>query len=886
MHTTFKKCLYILLLLLTLSSCDKVCIDPDDFGFPKLNVSARPEVDGQGNNTNIFGEQENQVITWKASGYQITGKRLSIMVRNGDNSRWSPWYGAASDVFDNIPEVVRNSSVCRFTSEGMCPDPEAKYIKLENVPADSPNDPDSSNAACYFNKGVGLYGLITSEDPNRNETTLRNLTSDAKTFHLGENLNLFQDTKIGDGIPNNDSDLSYESTGGYNDEPPAGSIASESLYFKILDNFYDDNGGQYKLIFKSGVETTDLGPISKVIKFVQDTFNKASEQIYKNIVKNSNFVKDVRVLLTLYIIIQAILFIFGVTQMSQAQFAIHIFKMAIIMQLIATETSWAFFNDTIFSFFTKGVNQIICIVTSADSSCSPQTMFTVFDNMIDILIAKETWMKMASLIFGGSGIGIVIVIGFLLVIILFMIALFKAVIFFLLAYLTTSLLIILAPIFISFILFRFTFGLFNNWINQLFSYFIQPILVFAALSLWMNIIISQLQKLLGFRVCTTDWFLLNIWLPRKPHLDPEKDLQWIYAPGNFIQPLNKDKICQDIANCDNIEGNTELIDLYNNLTSKYSQYASDKVCGPYECLDLRFPDLPFLQPYIEADWQHIQQVAAGTFVSITEILMFSLLIVLMYFFNEMVPQIARAIAGASGISANLTHATASTYNSISKYTDGIKDQAYKFLNKEWEDLKKRNGPISTAARGLGVANYYRNKLTDNFQGAIDHITDPSVIAKKTPGIKRLFRDEMYESATDKRGAKIDDATDLISTIKGQALYDSTYGLFGTDAKGLYGTDGRGNKISADQSLLEYRISEYSKSFNLNDQQSEIVKEKVTSLTNSANTLGKWGKAAAVASVFNPLIGLGIGLYGAGKALKTGIPAIKDLASLKGTTKRD
>jgi type IV secretion system protein VirB6 len=46
--------------------------------------------------------------------------------------------------------------------------------------------------------------------------------------------------------------------------------ADTKLYFKILDKFYDDNNGQYRVVVKSGVTRTNPDPISYVTKLVKD----------------------------------------------------------------------------------------------------------------------------------------------------------------------------------------------------------------------------------------------------------------------------------------------------------------------------------------------------------------------------------------------------------------------------------------------------------------------------------------------------------------------------------------------------------------------------------------------------------------------------------------
>ena len=43
-------------------------------------------------------------------------------------------------------------------------------------------------------------------------------------------------------------------------------------YFKILDNFYDDNSGQYRVSIKSGITDTSPDPITYVTNLIKIFF--------------------------------------------------------------------------------------------------------------------------------------------------------------------------------------------------------------------------------------------------------------------------------------------------------------------------------------------------------------------------------------------------------------------------------------------------------------------------------------------------------------------------------------------------------------------------------------------------------------------------------------
>ena len=59
----------------------------------------------------------------------------------------------------------------------------------------------------------------------------------------------------------------------------------------------------------------------------------------------------------------------------------------------------------------------------------------------------------------------------------------------------------MGPIFICFLLFGITRSLFENWLRQLISYAIQPIILFTGLVFISMILRQEIYGSLGFRIC-------------------------------------------------------------------------------------------------------------------------------------------------------------------------------------------------------------------------------------------------------------------------------------------------------------------------------------------------------------------------------------------------
>ena len=173
-------------------------------------------------------------------------------VSNDDNSKWSPWYETAKN-FGSDPEKL---PYCLF--------------KDNNIAAVSDDRPDYAgiiNAPCQLRKGIGLYGLITKpgDSPNKNSVTIidpeKNLPG-SKSFHMGA------DTPFYD---NKESAAGFQAT--VNSDYVGGNI-----FFKIMDNNYNDNGGNYKVVIKSGAKPQYYNLTSDIMKIVTQGINGVSQK--------------------------------------------------------------------------------------------------------------------------------------------------------------------------------------------------------------------------------------------------------------------------------------------------------------------------------------------------------------------------------------------------------------------------------------------------------------------------------------------------------------------------------------------------------------------------------------------------------------------------------
>ena len=249
------------------------------------------------------------------------------------------------------------------------------------------------------------------------------------------------------------------------------------------------------------------GIVSVIIQNINDTLTPIAYNMFNGITSDNGFIGAATAAMILYVMIYAIVFTFGMVQLTAFDFMIRMMKVSIVAMLVH-QTAWSNgsspFAVTFIHLFNDGTNSIISQVSSfaVNGSTLGGSPFDWMDNaIIELTSAKMLILLMAAAMTGPYGIVIIILLTIALY--TFINAMLNALWVYIMALVLRTLLFGLAPLFFVCILFSRTRHLFDGWLNQVVNSCLQPIFLFTFFAFFVQLIKSLLDQLLQTNVCWT-----------------------------------------------------------------------------------------------------------------------------------------------------------------------------------------------------------------------------------------------------------------------------------------------------------------------------------------------------------------------------------------------
>lgn len=307
-------------------------------------------------------------------------------------------------------------------------------------------------------------------------------------------------------------------------------------------NIDDDITGDARECYTPGnniraYDVTGCGVLCTVTKVIMGLLNTASAGLVEATASNATFTNAVLAALTLYVTIYGAMVLLGLVNVALGDAVVRVLKLSAIAMLLSSETVMVFFHMAR-CFFIEGTTYLVNAVmqvgleavaelnaggeitfgdeytaagnsdlcgSSFDDTGNAQGPLVILEALLSQVFSAHMFLNMLTLCLSKAY-------GFILALFLawglfgFVLSLLGAVTIYLSALIGQYLLLSLMPFFIIFLLFERTQHLFQGWLNQLITYSLTPIFLFAYLSLFVVITSAALAQMLDVKICWAKWF--------------------------------------------------------------------------------------------------------------------------------------------------------------------------------------------------------------------------------------------------------------------------------------------------------------------------------------------------------------------------------------------
>ncbi len=257
-----------------------------------------------------------------------------------------------------------------------------------------------------------------------------------------------------------------------------------------------------------GEEAFDM--IKEIITKVDETLKTAAEELYLGIIGNGDYQAAMTAAVTAFIIIYGVAILFGLVPVTLAQAAIRLLKFAFVFMLIGP-FGWEVTSEFVGGVFNDGTLEIInsIIALSARTSvagvggCPPMAAIDLADitapmeifkcAMSEVMNPRIFVILFATFTTGPHGPIMGLALGWALYSLFMM--LIRAFQVYVLSMIVRALLIGMSPLFFAFMWFEKTKPIFMGWVNQLINFSLQPIMLFAFLAFFLQLVTGALMQM-------------------------------------------------------------------------------------------------------------------------------------------------------------------------------------------------------------------------------------------------------------------------------------------------------------------------------------------------------------------------------------------------------
>jgi hypothetical protein len=253
--------------------------------------------------------------------------------------------------------------------------------------------------------------------------------------------------------------------------------------------------------------------IQGIFNAVNQIMNQMAQRFFDGVISNQAYKSAVDSVVLLYITVYGIMIMFNIASHRTGEIVARLFKIGLVWSIMTG--GWGFFSHWIGDPLINALNELITQFSAAggaSSNCpTPNAIFgsggTASNMALDYTVMNPLMGPMTlmfsltfvvlvlSLVATGPS-GWFIALAMVWGMIQFLWVVIGALITYIRSIVGLSFLFGLAPIFFVFILFEKTHQVFKGWVNQVFGFFLQPVLLFAFLGFFGVLINNTLMSIL------------------------------------------------------------------------------------------------------------------------------------------------------------------------------------------------------------------------------------------------------------------------------------------------------------------------------------------------------------------------------------------------------
>ncbi|MDX2050043.1 MAG: type IV secretion system protein [Rickettsiaceae bacterium] len=372
---------------------------------------------------------------------------------------------------------------------------------------------------------------------------------------------------------------------------------------------YNDIGGNLGIQTQSYTANTSISRFfyDKLINPIKHQLRTASRDLFTSIKSNGDYYNLISAALTMCIVFAAIFTVIDPGNFKHQDLVYLVIKIVIVASVL-TENSWTFFNEYFLSFFFDTTDYLMNTVSNNSSIVGNPLSFIdpILNNYFDATLWKIIFTYFINFFQGYIFVGIILFVG----IFMFVWTIIEVVAGYLLAFIGVCTLISLGPIFIIFLLFERTRNIFDNWLNVMLGYILQPTLALIFVLLVDRMTSSVLENQLR-DVCVDTLFSTHFFVPFLSIDVPGIDIK-AYVPSPYSESFI-DLMRTSIVLFAMITLVRNVVTLSTDMTDKLLQGAGSGGGASHGGQEMgswmRHSSLPFLVEYGGSGLKNLRNVA-------------------------------------------------------------------------------------------------------------------------------------------------------------------------------------------------------------------------------------------------------------------------------------